>query len=74
LWYIVVPLTYLVSFAAAMALFYLIERPCVAQGRKLSRRMRQRIGGPGQLLPSMRASGNGVAVIEREEAGVPRAF
>ncbi len=73
-WYIVVPLAYLVSFAVAMALFYLIERPCVAQGRTLSRRMRQHGGGPGGPLPSIETTGNRVAVIEREETGVPRAF
>jgi peptidoglycan/LPS O-acetylase OafA/YrhL len=75
IWYVVVPMAYLVSFAAAMALFYLVERPCVAQGRKLSRRMRERISRPAQMavLQADRAD-NGVAVIEREEAGVPRAF
>jgi peptidoglycan/LPS O-acetylase OafA/YrhL len=70
LWYIVVPMTYLASFAAAMALFYVIERPCVAQGRKLSRRMRDRISDQKDF----RHAGKGVAVIEREEAGIPRAF
>lgn len=75
LWYIVVPMAYLASFAAAMALFHLVERPCVAQGRKISRRMRERISDPGQMAAqSAERAGSGVAVIEREEAGVPRAF
>lgn len=75
LWYVVVPMAYLASFAAAMALFYLIERPCVAQGRNLSRRMRERISRPTQMAALLaERAGSGVAVIEREEAGVPRAF
>ncbi len=75
LWYIVVPLAYLASFAAAMTLFELIERPCVAQGRKMSRRMRERISDPSRTAAQLAGrAGGGVAVIEREEAGVPRAF
>jgi peptidoglycan/LPS O-acetylase OafA/YrhL len=75
LWYIVVPMAYLASFAAAMALFYLVERPCVAQGRKLSRRMRERMSRPSQMATVLaEQTGRGVAVIEREETGVPRAF
>jgi peptidoglycan/LPS O-acetylase OafA/YrhL len=75
LWYVVVPTAYLASFAAAMALFYAIERPCVAQGRKLSRRMRERISAPSPTSALLaERTGRGIAVIEREEAGVPRAF
>lgn len=42
-WYIVVPLTYLASVAGEVILFHLIECPCVAYGRKLSRGMRERL-------------------------------
>jgi peptidoglycan/LPS O-acetylase OafA/YrhL len=72
LWYVVVPMAYLASFAAAMALFYVIERPAIAHGRELSRQMRKRISGAQQFRAE--AAGSGVAVIEREEVGVPRAF
>jgi peptidoglycan/LPS O-acetylase OafA/YrhL len=72
LWYVVVPMAYLASFAAAMALFYVIERPAIAHGRELSRQMRKRISGPQQFRTE--PAGSGVAVIEREEVGVPRAF
>ena len=72
LWYVVVPIAYLASFAAAMALFYVIERPAIAHGRELSRQMRKRISGAQQFRAE--PAGSGVAVIEREEVGVPRAF
>ncbi len=75
IWYIVVPAAYTASFVVAMVLFYLIERPCVAYGRKLSRRMRERMRGPREFdVLAAEGAGNGVAVIEREESGVPRAF
>jgi peptidoglycan/LPS O-acetylase OafA/YrhL len=74
LWYIVVPLCYFASFAAALVLFYLIERPCIAQGRRLSRRMREGIGERRRSAPHGEQPGIAVAVLEREEDGVPHAF
>jgi peptidoglycan/LPS O-acetylase OafA/YrhL len=41
LWYTVVPVTYLLSFAAATILFYLVERPCLTYGHRLSKRIRE---------------------------------
>ena len=40
-WYTVIPVTYLLSFAGATVLFYLVERPCLAFGQRLSKRFRE---------------------------------
>ena len=80
-WYTVVPLAYLVSFAGATALFYIVERPCLSFGRRLSKEMRSTsASGSRGAVPEMLSSLSTnpieytVAPIEREEPGVPNAF
>jgi peptidoglycan/LPS O-acetylase OafA/YrhL len=80
-WYTIVPAAYLASFAGATVLFYTVERPCLAYGRTLSKRIRERQHqqpqGTLSRLPPAPASDslNGaVTPIEREEPGVPNAF
>jgi peptidoglycan/LPS O-acetylase OafA/YrhL len=81
LWYMVIPAVYLLSFAGATVLFYLVERPCLAYGRGLSKRMRERrllasknaVSGMPDSFSSAPLEG-AVAPIEREEQGVPNAF
>ena len=80
-WYTVVPFAYLVSFAGATVLFYLVERPCLTFGRRLSKEMRARsasgtIGAGLEMSPSLSSTPieYAVAPIEREEPGVPNAF
>ena len=41
-WYTVVPATYLLSFLGATILFYLVERPCLAYGQRLSKKIREK--------------------------------
>ena len=80
-WYVVVPVAYLASFAGATILFYTVERPCLAYGRKLSKRIRAREDEqlrsdlPGLPYSTRHVqSNNSVEPIEREEPGVPNAF
>jgi peptidoglycan/LPS O-acetylase OafA/YrhL len=40
-WYVVIPVSFLASFAGATVLFYLVEHPCLAYGRKISKRIGQ---------------------------------
>ena len=42
-WYFVIPVAYGLSFLGATLLFYALERPCIAFGRKLARGMRERL-------------------------------
>jgi peptidoglycan/LPS O-acetylase OafA/YrhL len=80
-WYTVVPVVYLVSFAGATILFYLVERPCLAYGRRLSKRLRGEAVWEPLTTASAQSSAlkpvpleKSVAVIEREYPRVPNAF
>jgi peptidoglycan/LPS O-acetylase OafA/YrhL len=80
-WYTVVPAAYLLSFAGATLLFYLVERPCLAYGRRLSKRMHESqdfvsqsaVSGLSFSFASVPLE-LAVAPIERDEPGVPNAF
>jgi peptidoglycan/LPS O-acetylase OafA/YrhL len=71
-WYVVVPLTYLLSFGGATALFYFVERPCINRGRRLSKAMRGSLQGTGNLRNHMVEQG--IPVIERQDEGTSRAY
>ncbi len=71
-WYFVVPITFLLSFLGATALFYLVERPCIDRGRRLSKGMRKRLQGTGNLRNHMVEQG--MPVIERQDEGTSRAY
>jgi peptidoglycan/LPS O-acetylase OafA/YrhL len=80
-WYTVIPFAYLLSFAGATVLFYMVERPCLAFGRNMSKEMRARSasgsrGAVPEMLSSLSATPieHTVEPIEREEPGVPNAF
>lgn len=80
-WYTVVPVAYLVSFAGATVLFYLVERPCLVYGRRLSKRMHEsRALGSRSAISGMPSSFASVPLeatvtpIEREESSVPSEF
>ncbi len=80
-WYTVVPAAYLVSFAGATVLFYSVERPCLAYGRRLSKRMRDRQIHVSESVVSRMSSSlalapfaNTVAPIERMDSAVPNAY
>jgi hypothetical protein len=80
-WYAVVPAAYLVSFAGATVLFYLVERPCLAYGRKLSKRMRESQASRSESAASRMSFSHlsnpmesAITPIEREEPGVPNDF
>jgi peptidoglycan/LPS O-acetylase OafA/YrhL len=79
-WYAVVPAAYLVSFAGATVLFYLIERPCLAYGRRLSKMARERPfdsqsgASAASASPASDHLESAVTPIEREEPGVTNAF
>ena len=80
-WYTVVPAAYLVSFAGATLLFYLVERPCLSYGRRLSKNLSERQSSGFRSAAFEVASSfasksleGAVAPIERDEPGVPNAF
>ena len=71
-WYFIVPGTYLASFVVATGLFYLVERPCIDRGRRLSKAMRAELTARSHAV--VEAGAQDIPVIEREEEGTPRAY
>jgi peptidoglycan/LPS O-acetylase OafA/YrhL len=73
LWYVVVPATFLLAFLCATGLFYLVEQPCIAYGRRLSKGMRTSLAKQPTEAASHSIT-DGMPVIEREEEGASRAY